>query len=45
MEEKLDGKVEGVKASGMVATIIIRPEAFALAKDACKKGCMPGKRP
>jgi hypothetical protein len=40
----LEEEVEGVEASGMVATIIIRLGSFALAKYACKKGCMPGKR-
>jgi len=37
--------MEGVEASGMVVMIIIRLESFALAKYACKKGCMPGKTP
>jgi hypothetical protein len=32
-----DEEVDGVEASGMVATIIIGLEFSALAKDACKK--------
>ena len=41
---KRDGEVDGVEASGMVATIIIRLESFALAKYACKKRLDAGQK-